>query len=134
MVIDLTCTTALHVQLFHIRCHPMPGNQTMLLRQALDNWKLIHAQRTGIPGLPECTVLEAHDWWKRLGFPRYSFEYWSLADFILSSCETVSFADVGHSRNVNESLVSQFLSRYDESDMSQVHDLVTLFSGMNLVL
>lgn len=134
VIVELTRVLALHVQLFHIRCHPMPGNQTLLLRQALDNWKLVHSQRTGVLDLPESTSMEAHDWWKRPGFPRFAFEYWSLADFILSSCETVSFADVNHSRNVNESLVSQLLSRYDESDMTQVHDLVNIFSGMNLML
>ena len=78
--------------------------------------------------------LDANDWWKRTGFPQYAYEYWSLADFMLTSCETVPLMDFDQSGNVKESLVSQLLSRYDESDMSQVHDLVTLFSSMNLTL
>ena len=110
----------------------MPGNQTLLLIQALDNWKDIHAERTGIAELPEAMPTEAQDWWKRIGFPRFAYEYWCLADFILTSCETVTAATSDLTRNVDDSLISQLLNRYDESDMSQVHGLVTLFSSMNL--
>ncbi|KAK3050452.1 hypothetical protein LTR09_008363 [Extremus antarcticus] len=120
----------LHAQLFNVRCHPLPECQTLLQRQALDKWKLIHAQRTGITALPEVVPLDANDWWKRTGFPQHALEYWSLADLILTSCEPLPGFD--QSANVNGSWASQLLSSYDESDMSQVHDLVSLFSGMNL--
>ena len=50
------------------------------------------------------------------------------------SCDAVNSASLEHTRDVNDSIVSQMLHRYDESDMSQVHDLVTLFTSLNLTL
>jgi hypothetical protein len=110
----------------------MPGNQTILLRQALNNWRLIDDHRLGVPGLPEAIVNHPWDWWKRSGFPQFAIEYWCLADFVLSFCEASQDPSLQQSTDVNESEVSRVLNRYDESDMGQVHNLVTMFSDMNL--
>jgi hypothetical protein len=79
-------------------------------------------------------VMGAQDWWKRTGFPQYAFEYWCLADFILTSCETSTLSDFDQNGHRVENFVSQLLRKYDESDMRQVHDLVELFSSMNLAV
>ncbi|EME43900.1 hypothetical protein DOTSEDRAFT_71641 [Dothistroma septosporum NZE10] len=123
----------LHVQLFHARCHPLPASQTGSVRRTLDSWRRTWLERTGIPGLGDVTPTRAADCWKRLGFARFAPEFWCLADLILNSSgnKRPQFYDQSNNSTCN-SLVEQLLSRYDESDMGQVHALVDLFGNMKL--
>lgn len=124
---------ALHVQLFHARCHPLPTSQTALVRRALDAWRRIWLERSDPPGLEERTPTRATDCWKRLGFARHAPEFWCLADLILNSSEGMHAQSYDQTNGfAGKSLISQLLSRYDESDMSQVHKLVDLFGSMQL--
>ncbi|GIZ43400.1 hypothetical protein CKM354_000662800 [Cercospora kikuchii] len=123
----------LHVQLFHARCHPLPTSQTALVRRALDAWRRIWLERSDPPGLEERTPTRATDCWKRLGFARHAPEFWCLADLILNSSEGMHAQSYDQTNGfAGKSLISQLLSRYDESDMSQVHKLVDLFGSMQL--
>ncbi|KAM3419620.1 hypothetical protein BST61_g2958 [Cercospora zeina] len=123
----------LHVQLFHARSHPLPASQTALVRRALDAWRRIWLERSGPPGLEERTPTRPADCWKRLGFARHAPEFWCLADLILNSSESMQSQFYDQSDGfTGKSLISQLLSRYDESDMSQVHKLVDLFGSMQL--
>lgn len=71
---------------------------------------------------------------QKLGFSRYAAEFWCLAGHILASSEAAELTSFDQTANVNESLIAQLLNRYDESDMSQVHDLVSLFGSLSLDL
>ncbi|KAF2218090.1 hypothetical protein CERZMDRAFT_30941 [Cercospora zeae-maydis SCOH1-5] len=123
----------LHVQLFHARSHPLPTSQTALVRRALDAWRRIWLERSDPPGLEERTPTRAADCWKRLGFARHAPEFWCLADLILNSSTGMQSQTYDRSNGfTGKSLTSQLLSRYDESDMSQVHKLVDLFGTMQL--
>ncbi|KAI5366188.1 hypothetical protein Slin15195_G077110 [Septoria linicola] len=128
-----TLVHPLHVELFHARCHPLPASQTALVRRALDAWRAIWLDRTGIEGLEELPPSRAADCWKRLGFAGYAPEFWCLADIVLNSSESVALNAYdrcgGHA---SSSSITQLLSRYDVSDMSQVHKLVDLFGSMQL--
>lgn len=130
---SLIALTALHVQLFHARCHPLPASQAAFIRRALDAWRKNWLERTDLVGLEETSPSLAADCWKRLGFARYAPEFWCLADLILNSSESMQYQQ--YDRNGNTagcSLVTQLLNRYDESDMSQVHLLVDMFASVNL--
>lgn len=107
----------------------MPGSQTPLQRQALDNWKRVWAQRTIWQDL-----VHTSDSAQKQGFYKYAPEFWCLADHFLASSEAAHLTDFDQTTAVNENLIAQLLSRYDESDMSQVHDLVSLFGNLSLEL
>jgi hypothetical protein len=113
-------------------------SQTPAARRALDTWFAAWIARTNIPGLEEMYESpSAEDWWKRIGFARHAHEYWALAELILLSteseavCLTTTF-DQDQQMGLKENLCNQLLSNYDESDMGQVHDLVTLFGDLDL--
>ena len=87
-------------------------------------------ERTGVPGMEESPLVDPRDCWKRVGFPQFALEYWCLATFILDySFQLIEFDMNG---DVSDSAIATALSRYDDSDMSQVHGLVNMLEGMTL--
>lgn len=123
---------AIHLQLFHARCHPIPSSQTPLMRQALDNWRLAWLNRTGIQGLHEEPPVTADGCWKRIGFAKHAPEFWCFADLILTSSEQLQSGNFDQPGQVNNGLLIQLLDRYDVSDMRQVHDLVNVFGKLSI--
>lgn len=123
----------MHPQVFLVRCHADPLAHAAPVRNALTNWRRVWAQRTGIVGIPEELTGTMVDSWKRVGFARHAVEFWSLTNLVLLSAETSQSPNSGPMGDgVLESLCAQLLSRYDESDMGQVHHFVHLFDNMSV--
>lgn len=75
------------------------------------------------------------DLWKRVGFMRHSPEYWLLAkllvDRLSSPVDRILGSDSAHLETVGE-MHEPILTRYDQTSMLQVNDLITGFQDVHI--
>lgn len=116
--------------------------QEVPIRNGLRNWIRIwgiytHELFSTPPHVLVNGYVNPQDMWKRVGFLRYSMEYWSLANLILDRISTSGIneqdsgvaLDAGLSRGEalhNES-PSPILDKYDQTSMLQVNSLISTF-------
>ena len=81
--------------------------------------------RETVLGADERETFGPYDAWKRVGFMRYVSEYWRLA-FALSRQHESAL------RLVQSGLPGVTLRKFDETDMTQVHDLIVELQDVNL--
>lgn len=99
------------------------------LRQGLRNWKLFWDGYNALEHDPEATGLYSSERWKRTGFMQHAPEYWILAQAILQGMQN---PDLTGSNDT--SLRAGFLlSRFDETDMSQVNRLIKQFKNLSIL-
>jgi hypothetical protein len=116
--------------------------QVVSIRNALNNWigiwEIYTSELSSTP--PHVLAndpLNVENMWRRVGFLRYSVEYWSLANLILDRISTSSTKhqdrglalDGGLSRPpaLQTEAPSPILDKYDETSMSQVNNLIAEF-------
>ncbi|KAH8649737.1 hypothetical protein BGZ60DRAFT_199046 [Tricladium varicosporioides] len=114
--------------------------QTVSIRNALDNWigtwEIYSSELSSTPPhvLVVNSCLNPENMWKRVGFSRYSPEYWSLASLILdriliSSANRQGFGiTLGTSQSSHTALQDgppPILDKYDQTSMRQVNDLIS---------
>lgn len=73
----------------------------------------------------------------RIGFVRHAAEYWLLAKIIVDRLFTCNSNQLGSSPAIQSEATSAFitgtdsmLSKYDQTSMQQVNDLISLFQNM----
>ena len=89
------------------------------------------AERELIRGLEEPDQETLQEPWKKIGFMRHAPEFWCLAVIILQHSELLRMRR-GQRENGNYHTKKGFLEKYDETNMSQVHDLVGGMVGLNI--
>lgn len=84
-------------------------------------------------------VLTPENSWRRIGFCRHAFEYWLLASVIIdkltlpedtSSPDQPSDVDSAQSPPRD---TSNLLTRYDQTSMQQVNELIADFQNIQIV-
>lgn len=105
------------------------------IRTALDNWIIIWqiysdqyaatARHDPVYG----QLLTPSTMWKRIGFSRYAYEYWTLAKLIVDRIALTTYLnDDSTTDEASESL----LPKYDDTSMKQVNDLITEFQKIGI--
>jgi hypothetical protein len=139
---SLTLYAAFHALIFQYQNSFSGDGQGAPIQNALGNWieiwKIYTSELSSTP--PHVLVkgsLDPENMWKRVGFLRYSVEYWSLASLILDRISTSTTnqqhpgitSDTGLSRQtaLRKDPPSPILDRYDETSMRQVNDLISEF-------
>ncbi|KAJ2893600.1 hypothetical protein MKZ38_008423 [Zalerion maritima] len=118
-------------------------SQLVLIRNGLRNWKAIwevHAASATAPPHGIVAVegknLPPDQLWKRVGFVRYSFEYWLLGNLITDKIAAARDAspsrfNPGHGseapRSPRARSLDPILDKYDQTSMRQVNDLIAAF-------
>lgn len=101
--------------------------------RGLTNWKRAWLSRKPILGEHEVYCFSPFDAWKRIGFMRYALEFWALAWVIFRQASDLR----DRNTNMNDRLGAEkgrgFLSSFDDSNMTQIHDLIVRFKGVSLV-
>ncbi len=152
---ELTAVAAIHYMIFqHQNLFGVEG-QLVPIRNGLRNWigiwdkfATLQSPASGLPsphGLvqEECPAPELM--WKRIGFVRFSPEYWLLGTLLTErlSGTAVTYADEissqgsspeasgsGPTRGKARS-AKPFLEKYDQTSMRQVNDLIKDFGELN---
>ncbi|EXJ91674.1 hypothetical protein A1O3_00224 [Capronia epimyces CBS 606.96] len=141
-----TIVSSFHSFLFNI--DPVFGSDAQFetLRNAITNWMVVWDLRFE-PGFSDCygthdplgpqCMTEPDKPWKRIGFYRNAPEYWLLARIMLEKVESSrQTANAGESLLGREDWrrtgVSPILSRFDETSMDQVNDLITSFQPLSM--
>jgi hypothetical protein len=117
------------------------------LRNALANWKQIWLLHDSCEDLGVDTsadqeasgsTFDPGAMWKRVGFMRNAPEFWLLAKLVLERLETGRHEEDGTDslgsgkRSDVPSLGFPVLDKYDETSMSQVNDIITMFQRLNV--
>ena len=138
----LILRTAFHALIFQYQNSFGGEGQVASIRNGLGNWRAIWEIYTSeLSNSPPHVLvngsLNPEQMWKRVGFLRYSVEYWSLASLILDRISTSATnqqhpgitSDTGISRQtaLPNDPPSEILDRYDETSMRQVNDLISEF-------
>jgi len=138
----LILRTAFHALIFQYQNSFGGEGQVASIRNGLGNWRAIWEIYTSeLSNSPPHVLvngsLNPEQMWKRVGFLRYSVEYWSLASLILDRISTSATnqqhpgitSDTGITRQsvLLDDPQSPILDRYDETSMRQVNDLISQF-------
>ncbi|KAK4160083.1 hypothetical protein QBC43DRAFT_293281 [Cladorrhinum sp. PSN259] len=139
--------SAIHYMIFqHQNLFGVEG-QLIPIRQALQNWISIwemcfDSSATGRwpHGLMHDESLMPDTMWKRMGFVRYSAEYWLLGSLLINRLTSRSdmHRDQGMSppdltgAHGKAKTVEPILEKYDQTSMRQVNDLITDFQKFNV--
>lgn len=139
-------TSAIHSQIFQYRSNSWGTLQLLApIRNALDNWRAIwelsvtslppklspHADRADDGEYSTQVIMQKPErMWLRVGFCRYCYEYWLLADLMVSQltelCMSPTQPRTELERSDDEPLDS-ILKKYDETSMQQANDLILSF-------
>ncbi|KAL2133004.1 hypothetical protein VTI74DRAFT_3042 [Chaetomium olivicolor] len=141
--------SAIHYMIFqHQNLFAVEG-QLVPIRNGLRNWIGIWERYAAVPaahsphGLMQNDSLAPKLMWKRIGFARYSPEYWLLGSLLTDrlAATTVTAGDAsgsGSSFQTSSSArgkarsVEPILEKYDQTSMRQVNDLITDFQKFNI--
>lgn len=102
------------------------------IRTALDNWIIIWQiysdQGAATPRHDPVhgQIITPHIMWKRIGFSRYAYEYWTLAKLIVDRIAATAYMDD------DDASPASLLPRYDDTSMKQVNDLITEFQKIGI--
>ncbi|KIW89239.1 uncharacterized protein Z519_10092 [Cladophialophora bantiana CBS 173.52] len=141
-----TIVSSFHSFLFNI--DPVFGSDAQFetLRNAIINWRVVWNLRfepdfvdcygTHDLWAPQC-MTEPDTPWKRIGFYRNASEYWLLARVMLEKVESFRKTDEAeHSplecKDSRGTGVPLILSKFDETSMDQVNDLITSFQPLRM--
>ncbi|EXJ90699.1 hypothetical protein A1O1_03803 [Capronia coronata CBS 617.96] len=141
-----TIVSSFHSLLFNI--DPGFGSEAQFetLRIAINNWRTVWNLRSEA-GFSDCygthdswtphCMTEPEIPWKRIGFYRNAFEYWLLARVKLEKLEssrpsTEAEESLLGRENYLGTEVAAILSKFDETSMDQVNDLVTSFQSLRM--
>ena len=127
--------------------------QLVLIRNGLRNWIAIWEKYAEVPsslsphGVPQEECLVPGLMWKRIGFFRFSPEYWLLGSLLTDrlSANTVTSPDLSSANGgslgfLHTSATARgkarsaepILEKYDQTSMRQVNDLITGFQKFNI--
>ncbi|EEP81747.1 conserved hypothetical protein [Uncinocarpus reesii 1704] len=141
--------SAIHYLIFHYQ-NSFGGNELLQrMRNALGNWKdTWHLQASESPGSSPHTIVDNNHtrpeyMWKRVGFFRYSPDYWLLASLKVDLLEA---ANASHSTpqewtdqtegeligEDDDGLSDPILNKYDETSMGQVNELISDFQKVQI--
>ena len=123
---------AFHIRIFHLHCDPTSAANIAPIQTALANWKRAWLNRTAVKGLEECSSQDPNDAWRTIGFIGNVMEYWYLAVVVLGKCKSLHGLKIDGNSGTGGTLRKGFLEKYDESDMGQVHELVSDIREMHL--
>lgn len=136
----MTQCLAFHALIFQHQNSFGGHDQLRAVRNGLDNWKLVWETYSDEFSFspPHVMVnrdtLSPNELWKRVGFMRHSAEYWLLAkllvDRLASSDGSMSSSDPAM---IDGGATHEpILTRYDQTSMLQVNDLITGFQNVHI--
>ena len=113
------------------------------IRHALDNWKPIwetycsKLSSTPPHNMVPGDVLTPENAWRRIGFSRHAHEYWLLAGVIIDRLEGAdkTGGEGGQRQKSPEeegAASDPILTRYDQTSMRQVNDLIADFQKFQI--
>ncbi|EFW14787.1 hypothetical protein D8B26_000550 [Coccidioides posadasii str. Silveira] len=141
--------SAIHYLIFQYQNAFGGGELLQRIRDALGNWKDIwHIQANASPGTSPHSIVDSTNaqpeyMWKRVGFFRYSPDYWLLASLkvdrlsVADPCQPKSNAWTGQNDveligEDDDGLADPILNKYDETSMSQVNELISEFKKVQV--
>lgn len=138
-------TSSIHSMLFHYQNGFRQESQLGTFRRALENWKTVWA-RYRTQDLTSCkhnllgdSVLNPTNMWQRVGFIKHASDYWLLASLILDRICIAERQILSSERNDDyrselpvDGPIQNPVSRYDETSMQQVNDLIADLRSMDL--
>lgn len=136
----MTQYLAFHALIFQHQNSFGGHDQLRAVRNGLDNWKSVWETYSDEFSFspPHVMVnrdnLSPNELWKRVGFMRHSPEYWLLAkllvDRLASSDGLMSSSDPA---TIDGGATHEpILTRYDQTSMLQVNDLITGFQNVHI--
>jgi hypothetical protein len=87
-------------------------------------WDQMHILSDIGDGNTEANLDPGSESWRRDGFMKNASEYWLLCNVLL---ESIRSDDIG-----NSGLAKRTLSKYDQTDMGQVRQLIAQFNVMKM--
>lgn len=150
----LSCFTAIHYMIFqHQNLFGVEG-QLVPIRNGLRNWIGIWERYAELPFsasphgiLQDNDALTPELMWKRVGFVRFSSEYWLLGSLLTDRISSTiitspyhpsqgssppgAFQDSSNARGKARS-AEPILDKYDQTSMRQVNDLITDFQKFHV--
>ncbi|KAF4468382.1 Zinc finger C2H2 type domain containing [Fusarium albosuccineum] len=114
-------TSSFHNLIFYHHHGPNHGLKSPPITRGLRNWVRAWGDRNVAPVDDESSQVEPFEGGEKIGFYRYTREYWGLA--------VILYNQPGYTRN---RLVDLGTGTADSSDMGGLHDLIVRFQGVDL--
>jgi hypothetical protein len=134
--------SGIHSLVFQYQSFFSAGHLLLRTRNALRNFKNIwHLHENTVTGrLPHTTIDENNPntakMWQRVGFCRHAGDFWLLASVKvdrLSAAETEQHHTIrGNTAFEDSEQSDQILSKYDQTSMRQVNELILEFQRVHL--
>ncbi|KAL9564863.1 hypothetical protein ACKAV7_011315 [Fusarium commune] len=134
--------SAFHALIFQHQNSFGGHDQLQAVRNALDNWKSAwETYSDEFSFSPPHVMVDRHNvatenLWRRVGFMRHSPEYWLLGKLLVDRLSTPSDSYGSPESTVADASGSAhepILTRYDQTSMLQVNDLITGFQNNNFI-
>ncbi|RKK96926.1 hypothetical protein BFJ71_g7496 [Fusarium oxysporum] len=131
--------SAFHALIFQHQNSFGGHDQLQAVRNALDNWKSAwETYSDEFSFSPPHVMVDRHNvatenLWRRVGFMRHSPEYWLLGKLLIDRLSSDSFGSLESTvPDASGSAHEPILTRYDQTSMLQVNDLITGFQNVHI--
>ena len=124
VVVSINIKPAFHNLIFHLQCGLFTRAQASPIEHGLSNWKRAWLERQ--------IMDQGEDSDRRVGFYRYTHEYWALACIVLKKLDSSQTAMIGGGDAAGSCLSKVVSEQYDESDMRRVRELIEAVEVMGL--
>jgi hypothetical protein len=131
--------TAIHSQIFQYRNSVNMCQSLTSIRHTLANWHTtwqLFDSASSSSTSPHILVdegdIQPESMWKRNGFYRYCAEYWLLANLMADRLALAELLPRNSISLLNDSVLDPILSKYDQTSMRQVNDLITGFQTFQI--
>ncbi|KAH6884843.1 hypothetical protein B0T10DRAFT_577204 [Thelonectria olida] len=126
-----TIVTAMHEVMFYLRTSFASHSELSPVQTGLDRWIKLWDQGTHLQELMNRTHPACNEMWKRVGFFRHADEYWLLAKLMLERWKSKTEGDSeGPNSILLENDTDSLEASYDESDMKNIHQMISDFQKM----
>jgi predicted component of type VI protein secretion system len=132
---------AFHALLFQHQNSFGGHDQLQAVYNALGNWKSVwETYSDELSFSPPHVMVDKHDilpddLWRRVGFMRHSPEYWLLAKLLVDRLSTPIDTIPSSDETLLDATSARhepILTRYDQTSMLQVNDLITGFQNVHI--
>ena len=145
--LNLTASTAFHTLIFQYQNAIVGNGQLAAISQGLNNWRKIWEQYSNKQSSTPPHVMvppenvRTGNGWQRIGFMRYSPEYWLLARLMvdrLQHSELMQMEDYMPTSSNNSAtsrgpaILDPDLTEYDQTSMQQVNELISELKKINI--
>ncbi|OQE28638.1 hypothetical protein PENSTE_c003G05838 [Penicillium steckii] len=131
--------SAIHSQIFQYHNSISKCQNLTAIRNALNNWHRAWQvfPSTSWSGISPHILVEENDinpsnMWKRNGFYRFCAEYWLLANLMADRLSLHEVLPQDSPSLLSESILDPILSKYDQTSMRQVNDLIMGFQTFQI--